>query len=121
MGNFGSLFPGVHKFCCFDSSKGNFVFLSSHFSKKVLYKFSPLFLNVFNKFNLRKIFSILFKKSLPHFHGIFKLLFIKQKGLCFVCRRPINLYNTRFSSSRNSFNRLNLFNGLCLLHNYCTI
>lgn len=117
MENFGSLFPGIRRFYSTDLLGGGFVFLNSHFLKDIPYTLSPMFLNIFNRFNSRKVFSISFKRSLPYFSGIFKVLFVNQKGLCFSCKRPINLCVTMsLSCSFYGFKRIGRF---FLLHSYC--
>ena len=113
-------FSGVWKFFVIDdTNESKFIFLRSHkLVLKKIFFFSKSF-NVFNAFNKEKLYEVLFNQNLVNFLGNYKLLFFEQKGLCYVCKRPIFYKNY---SILNTYSKLHIKNNLLdlvLVHSYC--
>ena len=114
-------FFGSWKFFTIDINTSKLHVLRSHSLINTLVYRLPLSLHVYDLFNVEKINSIFYKKFIYLFQGVFKLLWQKQKGLCFCCRRiffTVNFGNVKVCRLRNSQNFLST---LILLHSYCFI
>lgn len=117
-------FSGIWRFFVIDFFSSKVLFLKSHFyfvdyyNSKDIFKISN-FLNIFNLFNFKKLNNVLFEKFKYKFLPNFITLYNSQKGLCFVCKRPIYSKNFKFLN----VNALlpNFFENLFLAHNYCNI
>lgn len=107
-------FSSVWRFSVLDTVLGRFYCLKLHTSNFLYYPCLPLSLEIFNVMNFKKFFSLLFKRSYNSFNGIHRLAFIKQKGLCFCCFKPIQDLNCKIVRIRG-FVTLNF----AILHTYC--
>lgn len=112
------VFSGVQKVFAFDNNKGKFYFLKSHCNFRLSNYCLPLLLHPFNKMSQKKLFSALFKRSRTYFCGPYRILFIKQKGLCFFCNMPLRLSNYRLATLNKNFYSQQV-NSFVLLHTYC--
>lgn len=112
-------FSGIYKFVYFDKKIGRFYFLKTHISYSKNSFCSPLQLDVACFFNYRKVFFSLYKKSRFHLEGIKRFLFIKQKGLCFFCFKPVNLYFSKTLISNFKFSYKSYPIQFFLIHTYC--
>lgn len=84
---------GSWKFFVFDLFLGKFLFLISHsFSNFKFYRL-PTSLNAFNKFNNLKLNNLWFIKCMFSLRGLFKFLWKKQFGRCFLCNRVFVFFN----------------------------
>ena len=108
---------GVPKVFAFDGTTGKFYFLKSHSKVNLNNYCLPLFLHPFNKMSYKKLFSVLFKKSRGYFYGACKFLFIKQKGLCFSCNKPLIVSAYKMEKLAKGF--VKQPNSFVLLHTYC--
>lgn len=114
-------FFGTWKFFSVNPINGAVILLRSHSSADYFIYRLPLSLNIYDLFNKKKIDIFFYKKSFNLFHGVFQLLWVRQKGLCFCCKRvfsTINFNNVKVCNIRTSKNYL--YN-LVLLHSYCSI
>jgi RNA-directed DNA polymerase len=112
---------GVWRFSFYDTMSGNVFFLNFHSNLKMESSYLPLLTNIFERENSRKLFSLLFAKFMPNFKGINRLLFIRQKGLCNTCFKPLSLFNFKFSKFYyNSLYKVKYLHSLCLIHTYCS-
>lgn len=118
MENIGKIIPGVWKFVSYDTSSGNLKFLLNHNQKFIEYSYLPSTFNLFYSNNLSKLFSFYFKKNRQYFKGFFKVLFIKQKGLCYKCKWPLNFHNIKLVHNLAYKFKENSISSL-ILHNYC--
>jgi RNA-directed DNA polymerase len=114
-------FSGIWRFSFYDSISGNVCFLNFHYSLKRENSYLPLLMNIFEAKNYRKLFCVLFHKSLPNFKGLNRLLFIKQKGLCNICFKQLNVFNFKLikSSNNNIIVTNKYLHCFCLIHSYC--
>lgn len=120
-GKYWRKFIGGWRFFSMDSSTGGANFLRSHSLLNDRLFCLPISLNyfdLFNKFKFRKVYN---KKFFKLFQGVTKLLWKKQNGLCFVCRRGftnVNFLNikVRYVDKHNS-----KFFNLVILHSSCCI
>jgi RNA-directed DNA polymerase len=112
-------FFGSWKFFALDVSTSRVIFLRSHcLSYNLVYRL-PLSIHVYDLLNLKKIQMVFFKKFLNLFQGIFRVLWKRQKGLCFSCKKSfvfINFNNVKVC--KISFNNNYLYS-LALLHVSC--
>ena len=115
-------FSGIWRFVVFDSTKKRNYFLKSHnkslFDTRIFYRV-PMSLNVFCLYNQRKLLSILFKKTRTIFVGTSRRLYYKQKGLCFICRRPFFFNNFKIVNYSYRINIAKVSSKLTLVHSYC--
>lgn len=113
-------FSGIWRFSFYDSISGNVYFLNFHYSFKKEILYLPLLMNIFEAKNYRKLFCVLFNKSLPNFKGLNRLLFIKQNGLCNICFKRLNIFNFKLIKSYNNIIVTNKYlHYFCLIHLYC--
>ena len=97
-------FSGVWKFFAIDFNTGQLAFLTSHFSIKTKRLSSlPRSLKIFDLNNYQKLNAIWFNKSRLNFHTLYRLLWNKQKGVCFTCFKPISYFD---------FTNIKIFNQL---------
>lgn len=113
------VFSGTYKFAYYDKKIGRFYILKTHTSYFKNSFCFPLQLDLACFFNYRKVFFSFYKKSRFHLEGIRRLLFVKQKGLCFLCFKPLT-----FCSSKMFINDSEIFYKsypvqFFLIHNYC--
>lgn len=117
---FWKKFSGIWKFYVLDDTSYNkVIFLKSHFSILSKTHFFSRGFNAFNSFNKYKLYKVLFNRNIMNFKGSHKILFLEQKGLCYICRRP--LFATNFSILKNysKLYKTNLLSNLLLIHSYC--
>lgn len=113
-------FSGLWRFTIFDPKKKRNYFLKSHnklSSGNVNFYRVPKSLGVFYIYNQRKLLFILFRRTKTFFSGISKILYIKQRGLCFICRRPFffNDFKVVYYSSLQKKKKSNLI----ITHPFC--
>lgn len=117
-------FSGVWKFFILDVSTGNFLFLKSHFylntfsKNNDIFRFSK-FLNLFNLYNKEQLNVVLFEKIKYTFLSSFSCLYNSQKGLCFLCKKPIYSKNSKILTLKKRDS--SLFESLLLIHSYCNM
>lgn len=115
-------FSGTWRFVVFDSERERNYFLKSHsrslFDDTRVYTV-PSSLNVFSLYNQKKLLSILFKKTRNIFLGTSRRLYLKQKGLCFICVRPFFFNNFRIINYSSLLYTTKLNVKLILVHSYC--
>nr|YP_009512103.1 RoaA [Euglena hiemalis]AXI98010.1 RoaA [Euglena hiemalis] len=117
-------FSGVWKFFILDLSCGNFLFLKSHLYLKDFsgynynFRFSK-FSNLFNLYNKEQLKGIMFEKIKYTFLSSFSYLYNNQKGLCFICKKPIYSKNSKILTLKKCDS--SLFDSLFLVHSYCNI
>jgi hypothetical protein len=114
-------FSGLWKFFVFNYKTNKFIFLKSHIS---LFSYSVInnykiynFLNVYNLYNSIKLNQLLLKKFEFRDFPTYTVLYEKQKGLCFICRKPLSLKNFRVLYLKKK--EENLFKNLIIVHSYC--
>lgn len=116
---------GVWTFFIYDPLTGKICYLKFHNScMKNLKNYSaPMALNVYDIKDKEKLFLALFCKHRIRFIGFYKFLYNKQKGLCFLCNKPIFFNNFKlinicsnlkfYKSIENSFHYLVLSHDTC--------
>lgn len=107
-------FSNTWRFSIFDTALAKYYCVKLHNCNLYRYPSLPLSLEVFNALNYKKFFSVLFKKSLKDFNGIYRFLFIKQKGLCFCCFKPIQNFNCKLFRMKRFVSV-----GFMIIHTYC--
>lgn len=116
------IFSGVCRFFCYEKSKNNFYFLQSHNNSNVFVECLPLLLDVQYFFNYKKLYLVLFKKSRNYWKGVFKKLLISQRGICYICYKPLDFSNSKIlfynKYSGKNFKSSSIPNVL-IIHNYC--
>jgi len=113
-------FSGIWRFSFYDSISSNVYFLNFHYSLKKEFSYLPLLMSMFESGNYRKLFCVLFHKSLPNFKGLNRLLFIKQNGLCNICFKQLNIFNFKLVKSYNTFVVTKKYSHYFFLtHSYC--
>jgi RNA-directed DNA polymerase len=113
-------FSGIWRFFVIDSSQGRIFFLKSHLSFKSSVFRVANSLNAFNFYNNRKISNLLYKKFEYNFHPNYIFLYKRQRGLCFICKKPICLKNyTLLVNTLNYPKTVSLSNSFFLIHAYC--
>lgn len=114
-------FSGVWKFFVFDLIQNKVLFLKSHIVEFACFYKTSSSLNIFNLYNKRKVHVSLFNKKSLSFSSSFNILYEKQKGLCFICKKPLLPKNSRLIRSivNNGHENTNFFGNFNLIHNYC--
>lgn len=111
-------------FCHLDNITGKLLILNSHLRKSLSFYRIPLSLNIFDLRNQSKLNLIWFRKIRGSLKGLYKFLFIKQQGVCSLCRKPFydsNIYSFKIlnvSLFPNS-KKVNRITNLVLVHSYC--
>lgn len=117
---FWKKFSGVWKFFILDEANQNkLIFLKSHYHIIKKIRFFSKGLNVFNCFNKIKLYETLFDYNLGEFAANYRTLFLKQKGLCRVCKRPVLISNFTILTKYSKLTKTNLLSDLILVHSYC--
>lgn len=118
-------FSGLWKFFVIDYQYSKFIFLKSHlFFRKYLdvsvfaYKLNDS-LNFFNLYNKRKLYQILFTKLSFNYLPNYITAYIKQNGLCFMCKKPFYFRNFKALFLRKDKNKF--FENLIIVHSYCNL
>lgn len=113
-------FMGSWKFFSIDSITGNINFLQSHYSLETfIYRF-PISLDIYDLTNDKKLKEVCFKKNKNVLKGLYSLLWHKQQGLCFSCKRPFFLFHLGcFKLCRKYEGTANSISSIFMLHNYC--
>lgn len=117
-------FSGVWKFFAINSNTGQLEFLVSHFSIKTKRLSSlPRSLKIFDLNNYQKLNAIWFNKSRLNFHILYRLLWNKQKGVCFCCFKSISYFdfnNIKISNRFKASKVIDPFDSkFFLIHNIC--
>lgn len=116
-------FSGLWKFYVLDHSTNKFLFLKSHSSFANFHVVSSYkvynSLNIFNLYNKRKLYQVLFMKLPFYYFPNYHTLYIKQKGLCFSCMRFLSFKN--FKVLYVKVNKEKLFKNLVIVHSYCAL
>lgn len=112
-------FIGFYRFSYFDVSLGRFFFLKTHTYNLKHYFCFPLYLDFCSIYNYKKVYFSIYKKSRFIWEGITKILFIKQKGLCSVCFKPLDFSIFKTISCKYTTRYNNRISDLFLVHNYC--
>nr|AEW13026.1 RoaA protein [Strombomonas acuminata] len=113
-------FMGSWKFFSIDSITGNINFLQSHYSLETfIYRF-PISLEIYDLRNYKKVKEVCFKKNKNVLKGLYSLLWYKQQGLCFSCKRPFFLFHLGcFKLCKKYEDTDNSISNILMLHNYC--
>jgi RNA-directed DNA polymerase len=112
-------FSGQWKFFCLKSTTGNVYILKSHFIKNILFLRLPYSINVLNLFNLKKVNKFFFRSFGSFFLEVFKFLWCKQKGICFLCHRNLVIIDVNSVSLYYLSKNKVLLSNLALVHSYC--
>jgi hypothetical protein len=118
--NIGKIVPGVWKFFSYDSFSVNLTFLLSHNEDINKIIFLPSLLISFSLLNFNKLFSFYFKKNRPYFKGLYRIIFIKQKGFCYCCKQLLNLDSIKLVDNKYCYFRRKFLYPI-IVHNYCFI
>jgi RNA-directed DNA polymerase len=114
-------FSGSWRFFSLNTIKGNIRILRSHSVNLFIVYRLPFSINSFDCVNTRKINFFCFNKYKFFFVGILKLLWYKQNGICFFCKKNFSLidFNSvklyRFSVNKN------YISNFVLVHSYCCL
>lgn len=112
---------GSWRFFSVNPLNGNVYFLRSHSRFNLFIYRLPASLNTYYLYNDSKVIKLQFKMFLNLFKGLFRLLWINQRGVCFCCKRSFNFFNySNFKVSKISKSNNRIVN-LVLLHNFCNI
>nr|YP_009538690.1 RoaA [Phacus pleuronectes]AYQ93667.1 RoaA [Phacus pleuronectes] len=114
---------GTYKFFLFDNKIGRFLFLNTHFDSTCKLYTLPSSLNIYNIYNYDKLNCIWFKKFQYNLHSIYRILWIKQSGLCFFCKRILEYSNvTKFKIIKlNLIKKLSFMSNFVLVHRWCSL
>nr|YP_007517037.3 RoaA [Euglena viridis]AEY70809.3 RoaA [Euglena viridis] len=112
---------GSWKLIAYDPLNGGISLLKSHNRFMDFHFAFPLMLNTFDKRNHKKISITLYEKYKKNFYSFYYLIYKRQKGLCFCCRRSLGFSNLKLVNlSRFTIKkRLNLVSNLHFFHSYC--
>lgn len=119
--NIGNIFPGVWKLHFFDPYTKAIYFLKSHNEFKISCFALPLLLKSFYDFNSKKLFLTLFKKSRLFYSGIYRILYVKQLGLCYICHQPLNNLYIKIKLFRLFSSTIFCIRYFFLVHTYCCL
>lgn len=112
-------FLGRWKFFAVDVLTKQIMFLNSHnfLAKENLSL--PYSLNVFDYLDKKKKEKFCFEKLPLSIRGIFRFLWIQQKGACLICKKTF--VHTEFVNIKicNINKRVNFLKNLALIHKYC--
>lgn len=114
---------GIWKFFLFDNKTGSFLFLNTHFNSSCKLYTLPFSLKIYNIYNYNKLSYVSFKKFYYNLQSIYRVLWKKQSGLCFFCRRILEfpyisrLKVIKFSSPKKTF----FMTDFVLVHKWCAI
>jgi hypothetical protein len=112
-------FSGFYRFYFLDAYTGGLLLLRSHFYLSVIIARLPLSINYYNFYDEKKIRFFSFNRFRHSFVGLFRYLWIRQKGICFICKRILEFFNgikiINFDSKKNHFSFY------YLIHNYCVL
>lgn len=112
-------FNGFCKFYFLNSRTGGFWILRSHFYLEVDVSRFPLSSNYFSFLDEKKLKFFCFNRFKYSFIGLFKYLWFKQKGVCFVCKRIFNFVNFRSVRVMNFTSMKNKPSCFFLVHSSC--
>ena len=112
-------FLGSWRFFSLNDLTGNIIFLRSHIISTSFSFRLPLSCNNFDLLNMFKFRKVCTKKFYHLFQGVARLLWYKQNGICFVCKK--SFMSVTFNAIKiQRFNLVNKkFSNLIMLHNYC--
>lgn len=115
------LFIGSWKFFAVDFNKGTISFLRSHYLEGYLVYRFPFSSNIFDLMDLSKVHTVFFKKFKNLLSGVYRVLWKKQNGLCFVCKQ--NFLFITFSNIKvyKLGNLNNFLSDLVLVHSSCVL
>lgn len=112
-------FMGKWKFFAFDISTSETNFLRSHFMNIKNTFVLPYSFSSFDYLESRKIEKFFYLKYSQNTSGVFRSLWIKQKGMCFVCRKPFIFLNSSNLKIYSFKFKTKFFKYLILAHTYC--
>lgn len=111
---------GFWRFVFFDQNKKKNCFLKSHRICTNLYYRIPSSLNIFCLYDQKKFSSILYKRTKLNFFGTLKILYRKQQGLCYFCKRPFFFKDFKvFDYVSYKSNKIRIGSNLILVHYHC--
>ena len=112
-------FTGFYRFYFMDFYTGGFLVLRSHFYLVVNISRLPLSTNYYNFYNVNKVRVFAFNKFKYSFVGLFRYLWLRQNGVCFICRRIFEFFNSikiiNFGRERNNFSFYYLIHAYCMV------
>lgn len=112
-------FLGKWKFFAFDTIASEIIFINSHFILFGKNTDLPYSISLFDIFNFSKVNNFCYKRVHPNMYGIYALLFKKQKGLCFICKKAFtfkDIFRLKIFNLQHNINNLKHF---VLSHNDC--
>jgi hypothetical protein len=112
-------FNGFYRFYFLNSLTGGFSILRSHFYLNYRVSRFPLSCNFFNFFDENKFNFYSFNKFKYSFIGIFKFLWFRQRGVCFLCKKVFNSFNFKSLKVLNFHTMRNNSSSYYLVHSYC--
>lgn len=115
-------FSGTWRFFVIDYYNGDILVLKSHFDLNNFFEVIDIFrisssLNFLNLYNKNRAINFLFEKFKYKFLPNLICLYNSQRGLCFICKKPI--YSKNFKILNLSKSNAKLFEKLFLIHLYC--
>ena len=114
-------FSGTYKFFYFDKSINSFIFLASHRYNDFRRFCLPMFLDAQNFFNYKLFFCSVLKKSRHRLLGFYRQLFVRQRGLCKICFKPLLLSDLKllYYSLNKSLIKFKQIDAV-IIHSYCS-
>lgn len=109
----------MHKFFCYNKKINCLTVLISHSDFKKDNFCLPLFLDTYSFLNYKKIHLTLFKKSFNNFSGAYMTIFLKQKGLCYICNKTIKPSECRLMYYKKYNTAISELYGTFLIHGAC--
>jgi RNA-directed DNA polymerase len=112
-------FLGSWRFFSVESLTGRVFFLRSHILSSNYVFHLPISLNKFDNYNMIKYEKFYNMRYYKLFHGLSRLLWKKQNGLCFICKRnflPLSFSNVKVRQVKSFYNNVYIF---VMLHSSC--
>lgn len=115
---------GFWKFTAINKENGKIYILTSHeiYDSLINKKIFPQSLNVFDIKNLRTVFSINFNFFRNSFSGMTNIVYVKQKGLCYICKFPLKFKQKNFLITKSKIRKNQKFvsfKQIIFIHNLC--
>nr|YP_009145520.1 RoaA [Trachelomonas volvocina]AKL82433.1 RoaA [Trachelomonas volvocina] len=113
------VFLGNWKFFSYENNKGNIVYLRSHYFPNTSFHHLPLYTNLYDILDSTKLANSYFNKFKNLFSGIYRILWKKQNGCCFLCKKPFFFVTITSIKIWKIRGRNNFLANLVLVHNHC--
>ena len=112
-------FSGFHRFYAVRNLNNDFCILRSHFYIPVFVSLLSSNINFYSHTDTNKINFFYFKKFELTFCGIFKYFWLKQKGICLICKKNFYSFDFNFMKVYNLNCLKSDISNFALLHYYC--